>query len=391
MIMVISSGPNLDDHLAYRSHDSGHMGLSDSPTGSALGKEEKKESELQRHEKEIDTGTSSGHFVRVSDQVPRIAPAQYEYVRGDPSSGVPFCIGGEDTSIDTQSTQQTTPPVVRPRSHSGGEKKLKQRNEGSLPGDTSTDTKHPHPPIPRPRSDNNLLSTRGPPNSPRRKPIAVPRKGSPRNNRSNESSTALSDVQTANKDISAEDENAATAVCTSQPLPEIHESLTVDDGPTACTSHVTSMESSSSDNNIHSEAHTSLESSSPGHSLESKPSVSDKPDPCSSTPPEKARSACSGERVIFEEASLGDWVKVDVSTSVNEKGSNDALISLDCQPRPRERVSAFSTNSDRTVSDKSQKPTKSTRNEAAYMYTTNPIVDIHTDIQKAKLAGTVQI
>ena len=43
-----------------------------------------------------------------------------------------------------------------------------------------------------------------------------------------------------------------------------------------------------SSNNVHSEVHTSLDSGSPHPSLESKPSMSDKPDPSSSTPPEKA-------------------------------------------------------------------------------------------------------
>ena len=200
-------------------------------------------------------------------------------------------IGGEDSSTDTQSAQQTTLPVVHPRSHSGGEKKLKQRNEGSLPSDTSTDTKHPHPPNPRPRSD------------------------------------------------------------TSQPLLKIHESLTIDDGPTACTSRVTSMESSSSDNNIHSEAHTSLESSSPGHSLE---------------------SAYSSEKVVFGERNVGDWINVDVNVD-----SKDAPTSLDSQPRARERCVAFSTKSDKRASDMPKKP----KSIEAYA---NPSVDIHTDIQNAK-------
>ena len=43
------SGPNLDDHLAYCSHDSGHMGLHELPADSAIGKtaEEKNEMEQQ--------------------------------------------------------------------------------------------------------------------------------------------------------------------------------------------------------------------------------------------------------------------------------------------------------------------------------------------------------
>ena len=385
------SGPNLDDHLAYRSHDSGHMGLSESSAGSALGKtvEEKNESEQQQLEKELeqeDTCISGNHLVRIPD-VPRVKEAYNTVVcrkDDEPSSSALFQIG-EDTSLDSQppsiysqSTQQTTPPVPQPRSYGGKEEmKLSRRpSEGSLPTVTSPGVERPRPPIPRPRSDNNLLSTKGsqgleiPPNSPSRKPAIVPRRARPRNN---ESSTPLSDMQTTNRNISGEDENDAIAVFASGPLPKIHESLTIDDGATTCTSHVTSMESSSSDN-VHSEAHTSLDSGSPNPSLESKPSVSDRPDPCSSTPPENARSACSGEKLVltFEEKSEGEWVLVD------KKDSKDASTSLDSLPRPRERSAAFST---KTASDKSQKPNiaKSTPSEDNYICTVNP-----TDIRNAK-------
>ena len=377
------SGPNLDDHLAYRSHDSGHIGLSESSTGSALGKsaEEKSESEQQQREEESeyddDTCTSGIQFGIVSAQ--RVEDVKYELVDLQKNSQ---SSGGQDTSFDSQpptiysqSTQQTPPPVVRPRSKSGGEKELKQRNDGSLPSKTSTDTERP--PIPKPRSDNNLPSMKGPPNSPdRSKPAVIPRKINPRNKKSNESSK-ISAVQTVIKDISAEDENAAVDVCISQPLPEIQESLIIiDDGAPTCTSHVTSMDSNSSDN-LHSEAHNSLDSGSPHPSLESKPSISNKPDPCSSTPPEKARSAYSGEKVEFEERSEGSWTTIDF------KDSQDAPTGLDTQPRPRERSAAFSTKSDKTATDKSKKP-KGTRIDDTNTHTANLIADVHTDLQKAK-------
>ena len=412
------SGPNLDDHLAYRSHDSGHMGLSESPADSAIGKtaEEKNEPEQQLLEKETeqedtcrsgshsvhnakehllekkskqeDTCMSDNHLAPISDNVPRIKEAHYSEVvlkeEGESSSSALFQVG-EDTctsidsqppSIYSQMTHQTAPPVSQPRSFSGreGEKLTRHPSEGSLPTVTLSGAERLHPPIPRPRSDNNLLSMKGlgtPPSSPsRNKPAIAPR------SRNNESGTALGNIQTSNRNVCAEDESASDATCVSQPLPLIPESLTIDDGATG-TSRVTSMESNSSDN-VHSEAHTSLDSGSPHPSLESKPSVSDKPDPCSSTPPEKAHSAYSGEKklvLVDAESSLDPtWIKVDAF--VDTKDSNDGSSNLDTQPR--RRAAAFSTKSD---NDKSQK-SKSTPHEKAYIH-----VDIdppiHTDIQRA--------
>ena len=67
---------------------------------------------------------------------------------------------------------------------------------------------------------------------------------------------------------------------------------------------------------------------------------------------------------------------------VDTKDSKDGLSSLDTQPRSRERLVAFSTKPDKTVSDKSQKakPSKSTPCEKIYVDIDIPI---HTDIQSA--------
>ena len=428
------SGPNLDDHLAYRSHDSGHMGLSESPADSASGKTAEEKNEQQLLDKEMeqeDTCRSSSHLVHmpgnakeqhllekklkqedtmscmsgsrlvpISSDVPSIKEANYSDVvlkeEGESPSSALFQVG-DNTSIDSQppsiysqSTYQTAPPVPQPRSFSRREEERLSRHpsEGNLPTVTSSAAGCPCPPLPRPRSDNNLLSIKGsqglgtPPSSPsRNKPTIAPRIA---RSRSNEPGPALGNAQIANRNVSAEDESAATATCVSQPLPLIHESLTIDNGATTTTSHATSMESNSSDN-IHPEAHTSLDSGSPHPSLESKPSMSDKSDPCSSTPPEKAHSAYSGEKnlLVDVESSLGqDWVKVDLT--VDKKDGKDSLSSLDSQPRPRERATAFSTKPDKTVSDKSQKakPSKSTARDKAYVYV-DIDTPIHTDIQSA--------
>ena len=148
------------------------------------------------------------------------------------------------------------------------------------------------------------------------------------------------------------------------------------------TSHVTSMESNSSDS-VHSEANTSLDSGSPHPSLESKPSMSDKSDPCPNTPP--AHSAYSGEKklLVDVESSLGqDWIEVDLT--VDKKHGKDSLSSLESQSKPRERVTAFSTESNKTVSDKSQKPkpSKSTPHEKAYIHA-DIDTPIHTNDQSA--------
>ena len=408
-------GPNLDDHLAYRSHDSGHMGLSESPAGSAIGKtaEEKNESEQQLLEKETeqedtcrsgshlvhmpgntkeqrlleekskqeDTYISGSHLVRISSDVPRIKEANYSDVilkEKDKSSSSALFQVGDYTSVDSQppsiysqSTHQTAPPVTQPRSFSWREEKLSRHtSEGSLLTAISG-AGHPRPPIPRPRSDNNLPSMKGsqglgtPPGIPsRNKPAIAPRMA---RSRINESGTALGNIQTSNRNVSAEDESASDAICVSQPLPLIPESLTIDDGATTSTSHVTSMESNFSDN-LHSEAHTSLDSGSPHPSLESMPSMSNKPDPCPSTPAEKAHSVYSGQKKLLvdvESCLDPSWIKVDLT--VDKKDSKDDLSSLETQPRPR-------------VSDKSQKakPSKSTPREEAYY---DP--PIHTDIQYA--------
>ena len=420
------SGPNLDDHLAYRSHDSGHMGLSESPADSAIGKtaEEKNESEQQVLEKEMeqedtcrsgshlvhmpgntkeqhlhvleekskqeDTCISGSHLVRISNDVPRIKEANYSDVilkeKNESSSSALFQVGdytsvdSQPPSIYSQSTHQTAPPISQPRSFSGreGEKLSRHPSEGSLPTVTLSGAERPRPPIPRPRSDNNLLSMKGlgtPPSSPsRNKPTIAPRMA---RSRINESGTALGNILTSNRNVSAEDESDSDAICVSQPLPLIHESLTIDDGATTSTSHVTSMESNSSDI-VHSEAHTSLDSGSPHPSLESKPSMSDKSDPCPSTSPENAHSAYSGDKklvLVDAESSLDPtWIKVDAF--VDTKDSNDGSSNLDTQPR--RRAAAFSTKSD---SDKSQK-SKSIPREKPYIH-----VDIdtplHTDIQSA--------
>jgi hypothetical protein len=397
------SGPNLDDHLAFCSHDSGHMGLSESPADSAIGKTtEESEHHPYVEESECDNkkSTSDNQFGVVS--APRVKHVEYEVTQPQedlPPSGVSFQIG-KDTSIDSQppsiyyqGTQKADQPIPQPRSSIGREEKSLSRHpsESSIPTVTLSGAERPCPPMPRPRSENNLLSMKGsqglgtPPSSPsRKKPTIAPRMV---RSRYNESATVLGNIQMANRNVSAEDESAAAATCVSQPLPQIHEIVTtIDDGATASTSHVTSMESNSSDNNVHSEAHTSLDSGSPHPSLESTPSMSNKPDPCSSTPPEKAHSAYSGEKKLVDvESSLDhDWVKVDMI--VDKKDGKDGLSSLDTQPRPRERTTAFSTKSDKTahaVSNKLQKPkpSRSTPRENIYVDIDNPI---QTDIQRAK-------
>ena len=126
-------------------------------------------------------------------------------------------------------------------------------------------------------------------------------------------------------------------------------------------------------NDVHFEVYTSLES---------KPSMSDKPDPYPSTPREKAHSAYSGEKrlnFVFEESSV-DHGWVNVVLTVDKKDGKDGLSSLDSQPRHRERAPAFSIKPDKTVSDKSQKAkpsiaARSTPREKAYIH-----VDIDTPI-----------
>jgi serine/threonine protein kinase len=80
------------------------------------------------------------------------------------------------------------------------------------------------------------------------------------------------------------------------------------------------------------------DSGSPFPRLESKLSMSDKPDPYPSTPPEKPRSAYSGEKKLVDVESCldPDWIKVDMI--VDKKDGKDGLSCLDTQPRPRERA-----------------------------------------------------
>ena len=227
------SGPNLDDHLAYRSHDSGHMGLSESPAGSAIGKtaEEKNESEQQLLDKEPeqeDTCISGSQLVRVPGNVPHIKKQQLleeeskgedtrilenislfteEYddvvlIKDDETSSSEI---SEDTSIDSQppsiyyqSTQKAVPPIPQPRYYSGKEEKKLSRYS-SLPTITLSDA---CPSIPRPRSDNNLLSMKGSqglgtsPSSPsRNKPAIKPR--TPRSRKNEEICMYASDIQNA--------------------------------------------------------------------------------------------------------------------------------------------------------------------------------------------------
>ena len=67
-----------------------------------------------------------------------------------------------------------------------------------------------------------------------------------------------------------------------------------------------------------------------------------------------------------------------VSHSVNsldchcDYSQQDALSSLDSQPRPRERAAAFSTKSDKTVSGKLLQRQRNTQTKEVYTYTADP-------------------
>ena len=181
-------------------------------------------------------------------------------------------------------------------------------------------------------------------NSPSRsKPNIVPHRNAPRSNRCDEPSITLShNKESTNLDISSED--ATTAICTSSP--NFQESSTIIDD------EITSNTESGNLLYGH-EAHTSLESSSPHQSLESKPSMSDKSSICSSTPEEETPSASSGRKLVFLERNTDGYVDI----TLDGKESSDALTSLDSQSRPREQAAAFtSAKSDKRVStsDKSK-------------------------------------
>ena len=162
--------------------------------------------------------------------------------------------------------------------------------------------------------------------------------------------------------------NAEITTCTSGLSEKLQEKLlTINKG--AVTSHVSSMDSASSmplseiehDNNTpHSEAHTSLESDSPPPSIEAHQCMGNRSDPLPSTSSNNASPACSGVKEFIESSittSLGSsWVSIDIKNKEVELEEESithtsTCISLDSQPRQRERAHAFSTKLDK--SDKS--------------------------------------
>ena len=342
------SGPDLDDHLTLRSHDSGHMGLSGSIERQIERDSLKNGNSEQLHvpgqEEEEETCVSSNILGYINVKAPRIREA-YESIILDeqkdkpPSSSASFSISGDTfsdsqlqpSSTDAHQTEQPFIPQPRPRSSSGGPLSISER-----------------PPLPRPRSNQNLLSTQHlqtPPPSPgRKKPVAKPRTTVPKVEKSQES--VVTPVTTL-EDINIE----ITSTNTSLLSDKLQEKLTtIDEG--AVISHVTSMDSNSSmpmfesehDSN-HFEATSSLESCSPHPSVEASASTSSKSDPCPSTSPHNASPACTGEKVLFMESSVSSsvggssWVNIDLTTKEQQ---HETCSSLDSQPRPRERCLAFS-------------------------------------------------
>ena len=355
------SGPNLDDHLTYRSGDSGHMGLSGSRDGGSIrGGILKEDDEVddqprknlgQEEEETCTAGSDTFGLVKA----PRIQDITYEEVT----------VGKDEEPLSP--TASFAPHPLPPALHTSLPRSFSEEQRPSSLSERA--------PLPRPRSNQNLSATTQPPQiqtpppSPgRQKPIAKPRKIKSTSNIPKPGqelpSVTPSHATTSEENIM----NAEITTFTSGLSEKLQEKLlTIDEG--AVTSHVSSMDSASSmplseielDNNTpHSEAHTSLESDSPHPSVEAHQCMSNKSDPCPSTSPNNASPACSGVKEFIESSvttSLGgSWVSIEVKNKEVEleEESNthsSTCISLDSHPRQRERAHAFSTKLDK--SDKS--------------------------------------
>ena len=347
------SGPDLDDQLTFRSDDSGHMGLSQR---SIHGQCENRNESLKQTdfaEAVFDDTCTSGIHVTVKN-VERVEEAQYEEVRSKNEEGgvalseVSFMIGhnvspadGQQPSLAGQTVTSSSPvPKPRPRSFSGG-KKLDAPKSDPKPASVPEGVK----PMPRPRSQQNLLSTkvRTPPPSPQRtKPEIKPRKTSP-NAAPHATVVHEPDTQDKPEVLSPKDDSETNtlSIPSGSNITSVYSTSTL----TTCEND---QEQESLLSLVHPEAHTSHESDSPLPSIEETPSMISKSDPYPSTSHGNASSACSGEKTFTEidvHDSLGSWVQVDVETRHEEKQPS----SLDKEPTfIRKRSDAFSTRPAKT-------------------------------------------
>ena len=346
------SGPNLDDQLSFRSDDSGHMGLSQR---SIHGECENTLKQTDFAEAVFDDTCKSGIHVTVKN-VERVEEAQYEEVRSKNEEGgvalseVSFMIGhdvspadGQQPSLAGQTVTSSSPvPKPRPRSFSGG-KKLDAPKSDPKPTSVPEGVK----PMPRPRSQQNLLSAKvrtPPPSPPRTKPEIKPRKTSPD---ATPHATVVheSDTQDKPKVLSPKDDSETNTLSI---LPGSNITSVYS------TSSLTTCENDQEQESlslVHSEAHTSDESDSPLPSIEETPSMSSKSDPYPGTSYDNTSSACSGEKTFTDidvHDSLGSWVQVDVETHHEEKQPS----SLDKEPTfIRKRSDAFSTRPAKAAQD----------------------------------------
>ena len=354
------SGPNLDDHLTFRSNDSGsaHKALVHSGDGSIC-EEAVKQDNSEPHQpehREDETSATCSTFVTVP-QISRVKEAPpYEDVKlkGHPSSDVSGTVA-QDPSFDSPppstGTQHSVPPVPQPRQKTttgGGGKEASKSNQPA-----SISERAPMP-LPRTRSNQNLLAAKSsstPPSSPsHRKPLVKPRTNSPKICKSMETADTVSSVTSDSSSMdnapsfqSGQISEKLTAIATTSTATTT--TTTADD----ITPHnITSIDSNGKSDllSMPSEAQHSLESSSPHQSIESSPYVSNKSDPCTSTSPDNASPACAGDvHVSFTEisgGSLGSWVNVSIKPEEQQQ-----LTSLDIVPsRSRDRTAAFSTKSE---------------------------------------------
>ena len=356
------SGPDLDDHLTFRSDHSGHMGLSESEKGTVHDEGVKPGVAVQQpcNADQEETCTSNNNFgvIHVEERVEDVV---YEDVklRITPSSGASFTVG-EDPSADTEPatcTQTGNPPqeqqipVLQSQRKSATEiKVLRQLNDEQQQQRPYSMSERPPMPVPRTRSNQNLLAARTsltPPSSPGHvsKPHIKPRRTSPK---TNTASIVASDKSSMDNTV---------AIHQFQVTPT---TTVTTDCDTATLSHITSIDSysKSEQESLPSEALNSLESSSPNPSIESSPCMSSKSDPCHSTSPDNASSACSGDiPLTFTEKSLGSYVSVDITTKVKDQ---QQTVSTSLENLPiRQRSHAFSSKSvksDKLVSEASKSP-----------------------------------
>ena len=153
------SGPNLDDHLTLHPHSPYYLGLSGSVKrqneGDSLKKDDSEQLHVLRQEEEEETCASSNILGYINVKAPRIPEASYESINLDEQNDKP------PSGTGAHQTGQPFVPQPRPRSSSGGPLSISER-----------------PPLPRPQSNQNLISAQHlqtPPPSPgRKKPVAKP-------------------------------------------------------------------------------------------------------------------------------------------------------------------------------------------------------------------------